>query len=96
MPTYDKTDRFQADWEKLDDDTRERFRVAVVRFIEDLGTGQFRKGLRVKRVQGTVDVWELTFAPEGRATWQYGEEVQPGEPHVVGRRIGTHSIFNSP
>lgn len=96
MPTYDKTGRFQADWEKLDEQTRTRFRVAVARFIEDLETGQFRKGLRVKRVQGTVDVWEMTFAPDGRATWQYGEVVKPGEPHIVWRRIGTHDVFDSP
>ncbi len=34
-------------------------------FVEDLDRGQFRPGLRVKRVQGTSAVWEMTFSPDG-------------------------------
>lgn len=97
MPTFERLPRFDADWQKLNDDQRERFRRAVRQFIEDLTAGgQFRKGLRVKRVQATSQVFEMTFAPDGRATWQYGSEVQPGQPHVIWRRIGTHSVFDSP
>jgi hypothetical protein len=66
-------------------------------FVVDLRFRQgFRRGLRVKRVQGTADVWEMTWAPDGRATWQYRPEQLPGEPHVIWRRIGTHSIFRQP
>ncbi|WP_267887199.1 hypothetical protein [Thermobifida halotolerans] len=36
----------------------------------------------------------MTWAPDGRATWQYGEERVPGKPHVIWRRVGTHAIFN--
>jgi len=32
----------------------------------------------------------------GRATFQYGEERRRGEPHVIWRRIGTHSIVGRP
>lgn len=53
-------------------------------------------GLRVKRVQGTTDVWEITFAADGRATFQYAEEVRPGEPHIVWRRVGTHDVLSDP
>lgn len=36
-------------------------------------------------------------APDGRATWQYGPEVRPGEPHAVWRRhIDTHAILHNP
>jgi hypothetical protein len=35
-------------------------------------------------------------APDGRATFQYGDEVQAGEPHIVWRRIGTHDVFDRP
>ncbi len=35
----------------------------------------------------------MTWAPDGRATFEYGDEVQSGEPHVTWRRIGTHSVF---
>jgi len=41
-------------------------------------------------------VWELTFAPDGRATFEYGDEVRPGDAHVIWRRIGDHSIFADP
>lgn len=53
-------------------------------------------GLRVKRVQGARGVFELTWAPDGRATFEYGREVQPGEPHIVWRRIGTHAVLRQP
>jgi hypothetical protein len=39
--------------------------------------------LRVKRVQGHPGVWEMTWAPDGRATFEYGAEVRPGEAHVI-------------
>jgi anaerobic glycerol-3-phosphate dehydrogenase len=42
------------------------------------------------------DIWELTWAADGRATWQYGPEQRPGEPHVIWRRIGGHEIFKRP
>jgi hypothetical protein len=32
----------------------------------------------------------------GRATFEYAAEVRPGEPHVIWRRIGTHSVFRRP
>jgi hypothetical protein len=41
-----------------------------------------RRGLRVKRVQATSGVFEMTWAPDGRATWQYGTPVRPGLRHI--------------
>lgn len=97
MPTFEQLPRFALDWKHLESADRKRFKQAVREFCADLAAGRaFRQGLRVKRVQGTPDVWELTFAPDGRATWQYGDEVCPGEPHIIWRRIGTHGIFRSP
>jgi hypothetical protein len=57
---------------------------------------EFPPALRVHRVQGHDGVWELTWAPDGRATFSYGPEVRPGEPHVMWRRIGDHSILSDP
>ncbi|MDA8067333.1 MAG: hypothetical protein M0T77_01775 [Actinomycetota bacterium] len=54
----------------------------------------FPPGLRVKRVQGTDGVWEITFAPDGRATFAYGTEVVPGEAHVIWRRVGSHDVLD--
>jgi len=97
MATFFTTTRFKRDFAKLTDSQRGRFQKAVREaFVPDLVKGMFRPGLRVKRVQATKDIWEMTWAPDGRATWQYGEEVHPGEPHVVWRRIGTHDVFTDP
>ncbi|WP_261415949.1 hypothetical protein [Streptomyces sp. CBG33] len=41
-------------------------------------------------------VYELTWAPDGRATWTYGRMVVAGEQHIVWRRIGGHGIFTGP
>jgi hypothetical protein len=73
------------------------FRDAVAAFVKDLheGTG-FRKGHRVKKIQGREDVWEMTRAPDGRATFHFGSPVAEGAAHIVWRRIGTHKIFTRP
>ncbi|TDQ53002.1 hypothetical protein [Actinorugispora endophytica] len=36
----------------------------------------------------------MTWAPDGRATWEYGDEQRSGTPHVIWRRVGTHAIFS--
>lgn len=97
MPTFDALARFLRDYAALTPEQREQFRRARRHLVEDLSAGQgARPGLRVKRVRGTDDVWEMTWAGNGRATWQYGPEVIEGEPHVIWRRIGTHDIFQTP
>lgn len=96
MATFETTARFDKDWAGLDAADQVRFRKAVRHFIADLGRGAFRSGLRIKRVQGTEAVFELTFAPDGRATWQYGAEGQAGKPHIIWRRIGTHDVLTRP
>lgn len=47
----------------------------------------------MKRVVGMKGCWEMTWAPDGRAIFMYGEEVRPGEPHVVWLALGTHDIL---
>jgi hypothetical protein len=71
-------------------------RTAVEKFVADLGSGRFRRGLRVKAIQGAPGIFEMTWAANGRATFEYGEEAQPGQPHVIWRRIGAHDIFARP
>jgi hypothetical protein len=96
-PTFDVTGPFRRDIEKLDPALRQRFTDKVRdEFVPALRSGQFPPGLRVKRVEGAPHVFEMTWAPDGRATWQYGPEVKPGERHVIWRRIGTHTIFGRP
>lgn len=70
------------------------FLAAVGLFVEDLQAGgQFRKGLRAKGVEGAPGVFDMTWAPDGRATFRYGEPVRHSEPHIVWRRVGTHDVL---
>jgi len=96
VPTYGKTRRFKRDFARLTQDQKQAFRAAVRHFIADLSSGSFRKGLRVKGVKGSPGLFEMAWAPDGRATFQYGEPVISGEPHIIWRRIGTHEIFVRP
>ncbi|GGY73583.1 hypothetical protein [Streptomyces anulatus] len=100
MPTYETLPRFTRDLKHLTPEEHRRFRQTVAAFVNDLRTGRFRPGLRIKRVQRSTNVYEITWSmgsgPAGRATWQYGPEIHPGTPHVIWRRIGTHDILTGP
>jgi hypothetical protein len=80
VPTYDAEDRFYRDYHHLTPEEVHAFRVAV----------------RIHGVQGHRDVYELTWAPDGRATFAYGGAIRQGMPHIIWRRIGDHSIFDDP
>lgn len=101
MPTYDTTRRFERDYGQLSEDQKKKFREAIAALVEDLEhhQGIFRKNLRVKRVQGIESVYEMTWDKDsdfGRATFQFGPSLRPGEPHVIWRRCGGHDIFKKP
>lgn len=98
MPTYEYPEAFFREFKRLPLEQQRRFRVTVAEVIAALRRQPptFPRGLRVKGVQGHPGVFELTLAPDGRATFSYGEEVTPGEAHVVWRRVGDHSIFRNP
>lgn len=96
MPAFDRTDDFIRDYRTLSPSQRALFRIAVRTFVQDLSAGRLRPSLRVRGVQGADGVFELTWSPDGRATFTYGPELQPGERHVRWRRIGSHQIFQDP
>lgn len=97
MPTREITASFSRDWARLTSEQQGAFLVAVAKLVEDLraGTG-LRAGLRVKGVRGAPGTYELTWAPDGRATFAYGRSVVGDEPHVIWRRICTHDILREP
>lgn len=98
MPTFDVTPRFRADRKKLARGSPEQLarfeKVVREAFVPDLEAGRFRPSLRVKGIQGHPGIYEMTWAPDGRATWEYGQEQIPGKAHVIWRRLGTHAIFD--
>jgi hypothetical protein len=96
LPTYAWTARFRSDFEALTSGQQAAFLLAVVHFVEDIKKGRFRAGLRVKGVKGARGVFEMTWSDDGRATFEYGEQVKKGESHVIWRRVGTHAIFREP
>lgn len=102
MPTYDASDRFQHDVDGLTAAQRRQLDRAVLRFVADLRDmeagrrSSFRPGFRVKGVKGAPGVFEMTWAPDGRATFSWGEERIAGQRHVIWRRCGTHDILDRP
>jgi len=97
VPTWETTARFEKDIRALGSDQLGRFRTCIAeKFVAGLSDPPFLPGLRVKGVQGYPGVFEMTWAPDGRATFEYGEEIEPAEPHIVWRRVGTHDIFYAP
>ena len=94
MPTYAWLARFRADFISLSPSQQAAFLVAVAQFVEDLGADRrFRKGLRVKGVKGAPGIFEMTWADDGHATFEYGDAVIEGQPHVIWRRVATHAVF---
>ena len=96
MPTYEQTTAFLRDFDRLTRSQQERFLTAVYLFIADLVAmdagrkDRFRPGLRVKRMRGVPGLFEMTWAPNGRATFSWGEPVTVGKRHVVWERCGDH------
>lgn len=97
MPTYDTLEQFSQDWAALPEESKRAFLAAIRKFVHDLRGGSgFRKGPRVKGVQGHPGIYELTWAPDGRATFAFGSAILTGEPHIIWRRVGGHDIFARP
>lgn len=97
-PTYEARRRFLREYARLTSDERRAFGRARGKLVSALRKSppRFPPELRVKRVQGTGDIWEITFAADGRATFAYGPPEQASEAHVVWRRIGTHDVLRDP
>lgn len=98
MPTSELLPDFRRDYRLLSDEQKKNFRKAVKKLVIDLRRGgPFRGSLRVKPMQGHPGIFEMTWEGEdGRATFDYGSAVFPGERHIRWRRIGDHDIFQNP
>ena len=95
VPTYEQEERFKRDVERLTTDEKRRFYTAVQKMVHDLKEGRgFRKRLRVKRLQRQREVFEMTWADDGRALFKYGASPHPGDVHIIWLRVGSHEILD--
>jgi hypothetical protein len=95
LPTYERSKQFIQDYRGLSPEQRRAFRAAIEKFVVDLGRGSgFRPGLRVKGIKGSPGMFELTWAPDGRAVFSYGQSIREGEPHIVWHAVGTHDVLS--
>jgi len=76
--------RFAVDFDSLSADQKAAFLTAVAQFVEDLRRGEgFHRdfGSRVSRCASGI--FEMTWADDGRATFEYGDPVSEGEAHII-------------
>jgi hypothetical protein len=97
MPTHEEEPLFARECASLTTAQKACFQDGVRKMVNAIKARQpFRPGLRVKGVQGHAGVFEMTWAPDGRATFQYDSEQSPGEKRIIWRRIGGHEILQNP
>lgn len=89
---------FRRGYLRLTPARRHRFRTTLAQFVEDLqameaGRAQwFRPGL-VRKLHGSASLYELRWAPDGRATFSWGRKKETGRSHVVWHDCGGHEIL---
>jgi hypothetical protein len=106
---FERTEPFKADFKRLSEVEREKFRAAVrvfneacERFAETKDHSAWPASLRVKAAAGAPGVFEMTWhfsGPDGRATWEWTTVTgADGHAHLAvrWRRLGTHKIFRDP
>jgi hypothetical protein len=97
LPTFFRSARFNRDYAGLSEEQRGRFRDAVRKFVEDLKDGRpGRASLGIRQIKSAPGVFEFHFEGDGRATFSFGEPIDPNEPHIEWRRVGTHDVYNAP
>ena len=92
MATFVTLPHFEANWAKLTRRQQDAFRTVVLEAFEpDLVAPDrpFRRSLCVRSVAGHPGLFEMTWNHDGRATFSYGLERVPGQPHVVWQDIVT-------
>ena len=90
MATFETLPRFEAGWLALAQEQQAMFRKVMLEAFEpDLAVPDrpFRPSLRVREMASCPGVFEVTWSEDGRATFSYGAERVPGQPHVIWRQI---------
>lgn len=80
----ERIDRFRREYKKLPDDVEKFFKKQFSKFIEH-PYDKFYPFLRIKRIQGTNNIFEMTIAMSIRVTWQYIDNA------ILFRNIGKYN-----
>jgi hypothetical protein len=97
MPTFGRLPELIRENKRLSDDEKALFKHEVRQWVLDLKQfGLQPTDPRVKGVRGAPGIFEFRWAADGRATFQFGAERRPSEPHIIWRRVGTHAILKRP
>jgi len=98
VPTFDRLALFKREYRRLTPEQQARFKVAVAKLIAALSQTPPRVPGEplVNPLAGHRGVYELRFAPDGRATFTFAAAVRDGQPHVIWRRIGGHDVLDRP
>jgi len=101
---YERTTSFLRDISKIPPEHFAMFQEAVRKWLlpaldDGAHTGRvpWPPRLRVHRLSGSAVyslTWNFAF-PDGRATFEFGH-TETGEPVLIWRRIGDHSIYDRP
>ena len=84
--TIERTDRFKRDFLRLPQAIKRRTEKQLVRLVSD----PRHPSLRIKKMEGTENIWE------GRITKGYRFTFQVEPDTYILRRIGTHDILRTP
>ena len=83
MPTHAEKPAFIRDMKRLTPNQVSNLEQRLQEFVDDLARMEigrldwFRPGLRVKKVIGARGVYEMTWAPDGRATFAWAMNKYP-------------------
>ena len=100
---FERRATFAAEFRRLPREHRALFMAAVQQINDaysqrgDHATSHWPATLRIQKMGGPDDVWEMTWpfsGPDGRATFDF--ITIDGELAIRWRRIGDHRIYDNP
>jgi mRNA-degrading endonuclease YafQ of YafQ-DinJ toxin-antitoxin module len=81
-----RTKRFVKDYAALPDELRGRTEKAISVLLKS----PHHSSLRIKKMEGRQDIWELRVSYSYRLTFQIS-----GDTYIL-RRVGTHDVLKKP
>jgi mRNA interferase RelE/StbE len=81
-----RTNRFVKDYVDLPEELKERTQKALHTLLKD----PRYPSLQIKKIEGSIYIWELRVSDSYRITFQVSEDT------YILRRIGTHKVLKKP